>query len=48
MPFDTVIEVSPLGFPWQTIDPFLFCLHVKFTLPYSSLSLRQVQVLIRS
>ncbi len=24
---DTVIEVMPLGFPWVTIDPFLFCVH---------------------
>jgi len=24
---DTVIEVIPLGFPWVTIDPFLFCVH---------------------
>jgi redox-sensitive bicupin YhaK (pirin superfamily) len=22
-----VIETLPLGFPWQTIDPFLFCVH---------------------
>lgn len=22
-----VIQVRPLGFPWQTIDPFLFCVH---------------------
>ena len=22
-----VLEVVPLGFPWQTIDPFLFCVH---------------------
>jgi len=23
----TVLEVAPLGFPWQTLDPFLFCVH---------------------
>ena len=22
-----VLETAPLGFPWQTIDPFLFCVH---------------------
>jgi redox-sensitive bicupin YhaK (pirin superfamily) len=24
---DIVKEVGPLGFPWATIDPFLFCVH---------------------
>ncbi len=24
---DTVIRVLPLGFPWETADPFLFCVH---------------------
>ena len=23
----TILSSAPLGFPWQTIDPFLFCVH---------------------
>jgi redox-sensitive bicupin YhaK (pirin superfamily) len=23
----TVIDIRPLGFPWETADPFLFCVH---------------------
>jgi len=22
-----ILKTSPLGFPWQTVDPFLFCVH---------------------
>ena len=24
---DSIIQVKPLGFPWETIDPFLFCVY---------------------
>jgi hypothetical protein len=24
---DAVLSVNPLGFPWKTFDPFLFCVH---------------------
>ncbi|HEY4156575.1 MAG TPA: pirin family protein [Polyangiaceae bacterium] len=27
MTSSVVLESAPLGFPWQTVDPFLFCVH---------------------
>jgi len=24
---DAILSVTPLGFPWRTHDPFLFCVH---------------------
>ncbi len=27
MPADLVLSVERLGFPWKTLDPFLFCVH---------------------
>ncbi len=27
MTADAILHIEPLGFPWQTIDPFLFCVH---------------------
>jgi hypothetical protein len=24
---NTILSIAPLGFPWQTLDPFLFCVH---------------------
>ncbi len=27
MPRSPVIDIQPLGFPWVTLDPFIFCVH---------------------
>jgi len=27
MPDDAILQIQPLGFPWETVDPFLFCVH---------------------
>ncbi len=27
MPLDTILDITPLGFPWPTMDPFLFCVY---------------------
>ena len=27
MPTPAVLQIQPLGFPWVTLDPFLFCVH---------------------
>ena len=30
---DSVIDIKPLGFPWQTADPFIFCVYHDDTFP---------------
>jgi hypothetical protein len=27
MTTNAILRIQPLGFPWATIDPFLFCVH---------------------
>ncbi len=27
MPTSAIVQIQPLGFPWVTLDPFLFCVH---------------------
>jgi len=29
----SVIATRPLGFPWETVDPFLFCVHQNDAYP---------------
>ena len=33
MASSSIIKVSPLGFPWQTKDPFIFCVHHRDEFP---------------
>ncbi len=30
---EAIIKISPLGFPWETIDPFIFCVHHRDLYP---------------
>lgn len=30
---DAIIKISPLGFPWETRDPFIFCVHHNDAFP---------------
>ena len=30
---EVILQVVPLGFPWPTVDPFLFCAHHDDTYP---------------
>ena len=29
----SIIEIKPLGFPWETQDPFIFCVHHRDEYP---------------
>ena len=30
---NAIIKISPLGFPWETMDPFIFCVHHRDEYP---------------
>ena len=33
---DPVLKIAPLGFPWETSDPFLFCVHHEDFYPHGN------------
>jgi len=39
---NSVISISPLGFPWKTVDPFLFCVHHNDAYPPGNAALGPV------
>ncbi len=39
MPTDPLLSITPLAFPWQTIDPFLFCVHHNDHYPHGNAAL---------
>jgi redox-sensitive bicupin YhaK (pirin superfamily) len=39
LPMKTILSSAPLGFPWQTIDPFLFCVHHNDAYPQGNAAL---------
>lgn len=39
MPTHPILQVQPLRFPWQTIDPFLFCVHHNDAYPPGNASM---------
>ena len=35
----TILSMQPLGFPWQTLDPFLFCVHHNDAYPQGNVAM---------
>jgi len=29
----SILKIKPLGFPWETLDPFIFCVHHRDEYP---------------
>jgi len=44
---DNIFAVMPLGFPWQTIDPFLFCVHHRDDYPTGNEDMGPDRALLR-
>lgn len=42
---NTILSIQRLGFPWQTIDPFLFCVHHNDAYPCGNASMGPVAAL---
>lgn len=38
----TILSMQPLGFPWQTLDPFLFCVHHNDAYPQGNAAMGPV------
>ncbi|MES2877657.1 MAG: pirin family protein [Pseudomonadota bacterium] len=39
MPTSPIVQIKPLGFPWETIDPFLFCAYHDDAYPQANAQL---------
>ena len=42
----TILSTQPLGFPWQTLDPFLFCVHHNDAYPQGNAAMGPAATLV--